>query len=82
MLGPQKMIDIDERLLGEQPDRFAINHQIVAAESLLDAYALVRDFPILRLVLAEREQWRMRIRRRRGDVGGGVHGVLDMLEAF
>jgi len=70
----QQMIDVGERRFGECAQSLARHHQHVLAQHALDAHAAGCDFPIGRIVLAERKQRRVLIRRRRMGGYRGVHG--------
>ena len=60
----QQMIDVVERGLRQRAQGFARHHQHVFAHDALDAHAVGCDFPVRRIVLAERKQRRVLIRRR------------------
>jgi hypothetical protein len=74
----EQMIDVAERGLRERAQRLARHHHYVFAEDALDAHAevcaILGDLAIGRVVLAERKQRRVFIRRRRMGADGGVHG--------
>ena len=79
MRGPQQMIDVDERRLGERAQRLALDHQHVAAHDLLDPHAALAapiDLAVGRGVLAEREQRRVLVGRDGVGREGGVHGIV------
>jgi hypothetical protein len=63
MRGAQKMIDVGESGFRQCPHRLARHHQNLLTQHALDAHAVGGDFAIRRRVFAEREQWRVLIRR-------------------
>ena len=76
---PQQMIDVDIGLLGQRPDRLAVDDHDLATADVLNAHAVIgeagdAELAVGGVVLAEREQRRVVIGgERMGD--GGVHGV-------
>src|SRR5262249_15390724 len=71
--GPQQMIDVGERLLGERGQRYGLDREDVAAHGLLHLHSLGCDLAIRRVVLAERKQRRVLIAGQA--LGGGDFGV-------
>ena len=72
----QQMIDVGERRLSQRAERLARHHQHVFAQHALDPHALGGDLAVGRLILAEREQRRVLIRRGRMGGEGGVHAAM------
>src|SRR5271165_3024014 len=55
MAGTQEVFDVDHRLLGEEPQRRRLDHDELAAESLLDPHALIGR---LRLGVGSGPSWK------------------------
>ena len=68
---PQEMVDVDHRLLGEPPDRLALDDDDLTRAEPLDAHAVGGEPAVGRRVRAEREQLAMDIGRLGGHCGQG-----------
>jgi hypothetical protein len=74
MAGPQQVVDVDQRLFAEAPDRLAIDDQDFGAERLLDPNPVGAELTVLRPVGAEREQRLEMVHR--GGSGSGAAAPL------
>jgi len=78
----QQMIDVVERGLRQRAQGFARHHHDVFAHDSFDAHAQICavrcDFPVRRVVLADRKQRRVLIWRRRMSADGDVHAKFRL----
>ncbi|CEG07439.1 hypothetical protein BN961_00829 [Afipia felis] len=84
--GTQIMVDIDEGSFRQRLERLARDHQHLPAQHRFDPHAIGGNLPVGRLVLAERKQRGVLVRRHGGSSERCVHrslsGRQDNFEAF
>jgi hypothetical protein len=73
MGGTEEMVNVGEGGLGQEPQRFPVDHQKLLAERFLDAHPLARQLAVGRRVFFQGKQRVVLEGRERGRVDWGVH---------